>query len=238
MFFWKTIVAYLPVEYRPDKKSDCFIFKHFIRNRACKTKLDIFGEFHNYIEFCVPSLKYVAMAGVLLSTRGSSRNQFCFLAASNVANLLEVEDLMSVKRGHQTFCPCHLCLIKREHLSGGKKSRLQNLLEALNSINCLRCRNSRMEAEKELQMYFNHTLFLVLSTFSFVKSYPSVELYAIFRVKQTHTLSPRISKMKVECLVGLVWVPDGASSAAATVGSHKMHFWKSETKTCFFKTFF
>lgn len=127
MIAWeKTIMAYLSVSFLAG-------FEAWSANLAencstnLNTKTDILMAFHHCMEFCLSPLKYIAWKVILINTRDDADMHFYFKLPSYVANVREVEDLLSVNLGARTYSPCHVCLARREEFSGCTSSEKRNV---------------------------------------------------------------------------------------------------------------
>lgn len=103
-----TIVAYFPFSYSDEKKD--------IRKKK-KWALKI-ASLHDCIIVVVEQRAECALKELFSKMYDKWSPLLHLMIASHVADLPESKDLLSVKRGNQTFKPCHICKTNRRDFVG------------------------------------------------------------------------------------------------------------------------
>lgn len=135
-----------------------------------------------------------------MNTSDKVNVQFRFMLASYVADLLEAEDLLSVKHEWRTHSPCYICFAKNEECSGCTSSETQTVILMLNVWKTIFISVDKTRARESLKKLSLQEITLALYNYLFLDVRSSVTLHCTFKPESIYMLLLGMSKMVKEWL--------------------------------------
>lgn len=135
---------------------------------------------HELIEFALNLLREAEKRSIALSTNNDKQFLFGLSLTSSNADLPVTEDLFSLKRGSQTYSPCHIFTAKGDAIydpTNESRFKLNKTKELLSRM------SSSTEKDKVNRTLITNSMNVrlpILSNFSFVGIHSSVDNYAVF----------------------------------------------------------
>lgn len=153
---------------------------------------------HNGLEFFLGNAKQYTLAGLECETSDHQRFLLPLMKTYYIADILECEELPSVKRRRRSSSPSHCSIIQKEDLKRNKCVMVESLNRSFNHF--LDYKTRTVIAQQKVSQLSLLPIFRALHDFPFVEFHETVNICTIFRFEPLPYLSLGISKLLKEYL--------------------------------------